>query len=669
MIVGLQKFRRESAGRAPAARHVACSVAALLGLAIPSAAAPPIDFRQDLYARLEAHNCRACHNASGVASETRLHFPEQGAPPSAIQRFGENMHVLVDRNEPGASLLLAKPTNRIPHTGGPLIAAGSEDERLLAAWAEHLATRSAPQRASESGPQTPLVGPVRRLTHAQYDNSVRDLLGDRTRPSRSFPPEDYVNGYTNQASSQAITPALAEAYGSAAEKLARHAFRYGDEGGLVPCDPSGPTDRACAQAFVRDFGSRAYRRPLDQAETEKLVDLLLLWAARRNSFLVGASAAVEAILQSPSFLFVTSRGPDSPTRQYEIASKLSYALWDSLPDSDLVRRASRGELTTLASIEQQAKRMLDRPAARETLDRFFAQWMRFDKLRGAVKDRGLFRNYGPEVAESMTEESRRLFSHVVWNDIDFREFFTAGYTFVDDFLTDVYDLPDPDAPFARTRYPLDSPRGGILGHGTFLAQTGKPVSTSPTERGLFVREHFLCQTIPPPPPGVDASLPPLSLGAEPMTARKLMTGVHAKDESCASCHRLVDPIGFGFEHFDTVGAFRETEPVRVEPTPRQEQQGMKTEIHELPIDSAGFIAGVPNSEFRSPREAGQVLAASAACHKCVAKQLFRYFFGRHETRGDAELIERAYNRFRGSGFLFRELILELVVSREFLQAG
>ena len=313
--------------------------------------------------------------------------------------------------------------------------------------------------------------------------------------------------------------------------------------------------------------------------------------------------------------------------------------------------------------------MLAQPAAREALDRFFAQWMRFDRLRGAVKDRGLFRSYGPEVAESMTEESRRLFRHVVWNDIDFREFFTADYTFVDDFLTEVYGLPHPDAPFARTRYPRDSPRGGILGHGTFLAQTGKPVSTSPTERGLFVREHFLCQTIPPPPPGVDASLPPLSLGAEPLTARQLMTGVHAKDEACASCHRLVDPIGFGFEHFDTVGAFRKTEPVRVEPTPRQEQQGMETEIHELPIDSAGFIAGVPDSEFRSPREAGRVLAASAACQRCVAKQLFRYFFGRHETRGDAELIERAYNRFRDSGFLFRELILELVVSREFLQAG
>ena len=271
-----------SAGRAPAARRVVCSVAALLGLAIPSAAAAPVDFLEDLYPRLEAHNCRACHNASGVASETRLHFPEQGAPPSAIRRFGESMHVLVNRDEPGASRLLAKPTNRVPHTGGPLIAAGSEDERLLAAWTEHLATRSAPQGASEKSPQTPVVGPVRRLTHAQYDNSVRDLLGDRTRPSRNFPPEDFVNGYTNQASSQTITPALAEAYGRAAEKLARHAFRYGDEGGLVPCSPSGPTDRACAEAFVRNFGMRAYRRPLDQGEADELADLLLLWARQEE---------------------------------------------------------------------------------------------------------------------------------------------------------------------------------------------------------------------------------------------------------------------------------------------------------------------------------------------------------------------------------------------------
>ena len=238
---------------------------------------------------------------------------------------------------------------------------------------------------------------------------------------------------------------------------------------------------------------------------------------------------------------------------------------------------------------------------------------------------------------------------------------------MDDFLTRLYGMPDPIAPFGKTPYPAGAMRGGILGHGTFLAQTGKPVTTSPTERGLFIREHFLCQSIPPPPPGVDASLPPLSLGARPMTVRETMEALHASDRACASCHKLVDPIGFGFEHFDTVGAYRETEPVRVEPTPQQERQGMKADTHELPIDSAGYIAGIENSSFRSPQEAGQILAASEICQRCVVKQLFRYLFGRHETKADAELINRAYNRFQGSGFIFRELVLALAVSEEFLE--
>ena len=659
--------RAASSGVVTPVRRVALLIAAALALATLSAEAAPIDFVNDLYPRLESHNCRACHNASGVASETRLHFPEHGSHHSVIERFGMSMSVLVDRDRPSSSLLIAKPTNRIPHTGGPLIAEGSDDEQRLRAWAGFLANQPPPGPDLEGGGRIRVSEPIRRLTHAQYDNSVRDLLGDRMRPSRNFPPEDFVNGYTNQASAQAITPALAEAYGRAAEKLARNAFRYGDEGRLIPCTPSGPADQHCAGRFVRGFGMRAYRRPLAPAEVEALVDLLLEWAARRDSFLAGASAVVEAVLQSPSFLFLVSQEPGVQAKRYEIASRLSYALWDTVPDADLLDLAARGELNSMAAVERQARRMLAKPAARESLDRFFAQWMRFDRLQGAVKDRGRFRNYGPEVADSMCEESRRLFGHIVWSDIDFRHFFTADFTFVDDFLTEVYGLPDPDSPYGRVQYTADSPRGGILGHGTFLAQTGKPASTSPTERGLFVREHFLCQTIPPPPPGVDASLPPLTPGAAPLSAREIMTSVHATDESCASCHKLVDPIGFGFEHFDTIGAYRETEAVRVEPTPQQEQQGMKAETHQLAIDSSAYIAGIPDSAFRSPREAGLVLASSPTCHKCVVKQLFRYFFGRHETRRDADLIDRAYNRFRDSGFIFRELVLELLVSQEFLQ--
>lgn len=151
-----------------------------------------------------------------------------------------------------------------------------------------------------------------------------------------------------------------------------------------------------------------------------------------------------------------------------------------------------------------------------------------------------------------------------------------------------------------------------------------------------------------------------------MTIRETMEELHAAQPVCASCHKLVDPIGYGFEHFDTVGAYRETEPVRVEPTPQQKREGTEATDHSLPIDSTGFVAGITDSAFESPRDVGRILAQSPICQKCIARQLFRYLFGRSETSRDAQVIERAYNRFERSGFVFRELVLGLVVTEEFL---
>ena len=636
-------------------------------LAIPAPCAEaPLDFAVDLYPRLESKNCRACHNTSGVASGTRLQFPEIGAPIAAIQRFGLGLKRLVDQAAIGQSALLLKPTNKIPHTGGPLIAADSEEERLLRRWVEYLASQDLEDESVQNAPPERRFEPIRRLTHAQYDNTVQDLLGDSTRPSRNFPSEDYVNGYTNQASAQVITPAMAELYGQVAERLGRNAFRYGDEGGLLPCKPRSPADRACAQAFVVEFGAKAFRRPLTDSEREAHVDLLLQWATQAESFDSGAAAVIEAMLQSPHFLFLVPHANDSPAKPFEIASRLAYALWNAPPDQELLAAATAGALDTRSSVDAHSRHMLASMRARETFDDFLAQWMRFDRLRNSVKDRNRFRDFGPEVAESMTEETRRLFQHLAWNDLDFRGFFTADYTFADDFLTKVYGMSEPSVPFGKTAYPADSTRSGILGHGTFLAQTGKPIHTSPTERGLFVREHFLCQTIPPPPPGVDTSLPPLTLGGRPMTIRETMEELHAAQPVCASCHKLVDPIGYGFEHFDTVGAYRETEPVRVEPTPQQKREGTEATDHSLPIDSTGFVAGITDSAFESPRDVGRILAQSPICQKCIARQLFRYLFGRSETSRDAQVIERAYNRFERSGFVFRELVLGLVVTEEFL---
>src|SRR4051794_28053232 len=217
-------------------------------------------FTEKVYPVLEKAECRMCHNDNGVSSATRLRFPAPEAKPETVQTFGLKLSVLVDRNDASKSLLLNKPTLRIPHTGGERIVKGSPEEEILKTWVTYLASRSDAQlkasidrlEAAQNGPARP--GALRRLTHTQYNNTVRDLLGDFTRPADQFPPEDFLNGFTNQVEGQSVPPLLAEAYTIAAEKLASNAFRRGDGQHLIPCKATSPTDRGCRDQFIRKFG-------------------------------------------------------------------------------------------------------------------------------------------------------------------------------------------------------------------------------------------------------------------------------------------------------------------------------------------------------------------------------------------------------------------------------
>ena len=639
-------------------------------LCVAALHAQTVDFGRDVFPIIETHNCRACHNSSGVASGTRLQLPGDTSSESAIQAFGYSLINLVDAESPLKSVLLRKPTNRVQHTGGALIIPDSDEETTWIAWIRHLADDpAAAHRLSSTQMSARPPEPLRRLTHRQYNNTVRDLLGDMTQPANRFPGEDFVNGYLNQAEAQGITPLLAEAYSHAAERLARAAFRFGDKQRLIPCAPVGPADADCAREFVEDFGRRAFRRPLTEGETRAFADLLITESARRESFSAGAQLVVEALLQAPDFLFLAELPDGGGNQSYQVASRLSYLLWNSLPDEELFRAAEAGELASRDQVAHQVRRMLDSPAARVASEEFLAQWLRFDRALGTVKDAVKYKEFTPQVAEAMTEETRRMFAHLVWNDLDFRDFFRARYTFANSFLTALYDLPEPSEPFARVDYPQTYDRAGVLGHGTFLAQTGKPDETSPTERGLFIREHFLCQQVPPPPPGVSAALPPLSFDGKPLTTRQVMVQMHTTDASCASCHRLVDPIGFGFEKFDTTGRERETLTISLRPNAQQRKQGKKPQIHKLEIDSSGMIAGIPSSQFSTPAEAGEILAESPVCQRCVVKQYFRYAFSRHETGADEATIEGVFETFRDSGFRFRELIMSLAASPAFLRTA
>jgi hypothetical protein len=335
-----------------------------------------------------------------------------------------------------------------------------------------------------------------------------------------------------------------------------------------------------------------------------------------------------------------------------------------MPDDALLRSAARGDLDTPQGFEKIARQMLDDPRAKQALDEFVAQWMRFDRVLTSTKDRRKFPQFSRETAFAMTEETRRFIGDLIWKDQDFTTLFTADYGYLNADLAAVYKLPAPASEFTRVSFPTESERAGLLGQALFLALTSKPDETSPTARGLFVREQFLCQKVADPPPGVNTNLPPIS-AAKPQTNRERLAE-HTLNKSCSGCHSLIDPIGFGFEKFDAIGGRRDKLPLAFGERRNRE---VPPKIVELNLDTSGFVAGIQDSKFSSPKELGAVLARSPLCQECIVRQYFRYIVGRTEAAADRPLIRQVTEDFQRSKFRFRELIISLLRNREFPGGG
>jgi hypothetical protein len=645
---------------------------AVLSLALMPAHAQEGPFGSGLYQVFEKAACRSCHTADGVASPTRLHFPEPDAAPERIEAFGRSLVTLIDRQTPANSMLLTKPTNRLKHAGGERIKPGSPDEAVLKSWIDRLTKLSGVELSSalkyreeeiSIGAKAAPRADLRRLTHSQYNHTVRDLLGDQTLPANQFPPEDFVNGFRNQSQSQNLSPLLIEAYSAAAERLARNAFRGGDTRGLIPCKAS----PACRTRFVREFGLKAFRRPLETEEQKRYEALM----TKEPDFIKGAQLVIEAMLQSSSFLFRLDETSDARWKPYVTANRLAYSIWDSMPDAELFAAAARGDLATQQGVEKAARRMLDHTRAKEALKEYVSQWMRFDRILTASKDRRKYPQFTRETAVAMTEEAALFIGDLVWNDRSFMDLFTANYGYANSDLAAIYGVTPPAKEFDRVAFPSGSERAGVLGQTLFLALTAKPDDSSPTARGLFVREQFLCQHVPEPPAGVNTNLPAVTED-KPQTNRDRMSE-HATNPSCATCHNLIDPIGFGLERFDAVGAKRDKFQLQFAAARRGVGGGggrrgqMKTV--DLNIDPTGYVAGIPDSQFTSPSQLGAVMAKSAQCQECMVKQYFRYISGRMETPADRPAIQQMTNDFRKSQFRFKELIVSLVRLREFPNSG
>jgi hypothetical protein len=559
-----------------------------------------------------------------------------------------------------------KPTLRIAHTGGERIAKGSPDEAALQSWIGYLAKLSGAEltealryRKDEAGGYgaAPKVV-LRRLTHSQYNNTIRDLLKDTSNPANQFPPEDYVNGFKNQYQALSVSPILTEAYSRAAERLAANAFRRGDSRGLIPCQPASEDDVACRTKFIQAFGRKAYRRPLDAEEVAWHTTIF----KTEKKFLAGAQAVIETMLQSPAFIFWLEETPNVKWKPYSRASRLSYFLWNTAPDDALLESAAKGELNTPDGMEKAARRMLDDPRAKDGVDEFVSEWLRFDRVLTASRERRLYPLFNRELAKAMTEESRRFIGDLVWNDRSFMQAFTANYSFINSDLAAVYKVPPPARDFQRVEFAPESERAGLLGQTLFLTLSSKPDETAPTGRGLFVREQFLCQQVPPPPPGVDTNLPPIE-ESRPVTNRERLA-MHASNQMCAGCHKLIDPIGFGFEKFDAIGMRRETHKLLFYPnlTGAAGRRAQPKQI-DLELDTKGSVAGIAGSDFSNPRELGDLLAKNSQCQECMVKQVFRYMSGRQDTPADRPVISQALESFRKSEYRFKELLVALVKLR------
>jgi hypothetical protein len=488
---------------------------------------------------------------------------------------------------------------------------------------------------------------VRRLTATEIRNSARDLfLGGRA-VAQEFPNEQARHKFETHYEGLGFPEAFAEAVAGHAERVAAEAVKGLPS--LLPCSANvtSANERACATTFVERHGPRVYRRPLTAGERERLLGVFGAVRAE-EPFSEAIGAVIEAMLQAPGFLFRTELGDPVQAgakmlslTPHEVAAALSYFVWGSTPDDRLLAAAAAGKLGSRAEIEAEARRMLEDPRAKATLRSFVRQWLEIQGPASLSRDPSAFPTFGPRLAASLDAEADRFFDEALSGPDAWRALFSSSRTALDAELAKIYELPAPAGatPQAVSLDPMR--RAGFLTLPSFLASHTPPSTFSPVFLGAFVRRNLLCQAISEPP----ADVPPLPATMAVKTTRERFAR-HSSDAACAGCHRLMDPIGFGFERYDGLGRYAETERGTV------------------PLTGAGELTGTDvDGPFVGAVALGAKLAASDVVKDCFAGQLFQFALGRDlaaqsdRSPADARAVAEALARFRGKGADPRELVI------------
>lgn len=505
----------------------------------------------------------------------------------------------------------------------------------------------------------PAPGGIRRLLGRQYRNSIKLVLGDSA-ASAAAPPDDPTLSEleTLAAADLALPPNAIDQYERSARAVAMATIEDGATmASLVPCVPAAPDDADCHRQVIADAGHRLWRRPLSADELEPMVAIAKEAGSKYTDFDMGVAYGLIALLQSPYFLYTVELGaPDvahpgmRKLSGSELATRLSLFLVDSIPDAELLDLAEGGGLETEDQVREAARDLMKRPAARKALSSFYDVFFKLRDLPTMTKVAANFPEWNEDLANATRQESLLFFEDIVWNqNADYREIFTADSTFVNSALAGLYGLPEgtvsPGDGFVKVTLPKKQLRSGFLGHASYLARYAHAGDTSPTRRGAFLATALLCKEIPPPPPGVNTQFPPFD-PSKPMTKKQYLEEIHHKaSDGCASCHALMDPMGYAMESYDGIGRFR-----------TKDENG-------LPVDPSGELADL--GAFGDARELGQLMHDDPQSTRCIVSNLLRQAMGHKELPSERPAIAAVEDAFEGSGFKLREALVEIVASPAF----
>jgi hypothetical protein len=460
---------------------------------------------------------------------------------------------------------------------------------------------------------------------------------------QAFAADVVKNGFDNDAASLVVSPLLADQLRKAAEDVADQALAKMST--LVTCTPDPPGVDTCARTFVTSFGKRAFRRPLTTAETERYIALHTSIAAE-DGFAEGVRYVLTAMLQSSSFLYrleLGDLGTDDAYHlgPYEVASELSYMILGTMPDDELLRAADSGALGRPEDLERQARRLLADPRSAQTFGRFAKAWLGLGVLPNVVKDATMFPDFTDAVRVAMLEETTGFVDHVRRAGTGaLPELFTATYGVPSPALATFYGAASSGGVTTFT----DQSHAGLLSLGAVLSTYSYATHTSPIHRGKFVRERLLCQKLSPPP----ATLMVQPVPFDPSLSTRAQFAAHSANEPCKSCHRLLDEVGFGFEHFDPVGRYRETEDGK-------------------PIDAHGEIVSSASSDgpFDGVAALGQKLATSKDVERCFVLEWFRFAYGTDESEELTCTVDDLLSRFDSGQKKLDELVVALAKEPHF----